>query len=116
MKPYLFNYSETIQIVPSQIEQCLKGGTIKTFSIENSDADDVLIDETMMTKSLENVDYDIYDASSTIVTNVVEHSDQDSYVAGTYMTRTLENSDHEGVTIFADSTIITKKLESTDAD
>lgn len=70
----------------------------------------------MLSENLENTDADVFLTGSTMVTNVLEHSDHDTLSFGTSETRVIENSDQDGIHMFFDTTMITKTLESTDAE
>lgn len=82
MKPYLFNYSDEVEMVAVNPNQQLCESTLQTFTIENNDNVNYQ-DGTMLTENLENTDTDFLLTGSTMVTNVIEHSDQDTLSLGT---------------------------------
>lgn len=124
MKPYILNYSNTIEIQKnelyfdeeSQINQPSNAdNTTQTFTIESSDEDFVILSNgTKITETIESSDEDyVYFSESTLVTNIVESSDADEfYLNSTMITRTVEDSDPDE--LCSSNLDVTKAIKNTE--
>lgn len=127
MKPYIMNYSETINLIPAalplasdttritetieQVDDELSlnyasstdatYSTSMTFTTEPADEDDINFAyscSTLVTKAMESIDEDEIVFSSTLVTRTTEPSDDEEIVSkSTLQTNTVENSDDDDI-------------------
>lgn len=117
MKPYILNYSETIDI-KNRSNNVTVDTTRITETIEDIDDEQIsALDVTMQTNTTEHSNTDELLAQSTVYTFTTEPSDEDDILfinqTSTVVTRTTEASD-EDISQF--STIETKTVESGDDD
>jgi urease accessory protein UreE len=105
MKPYILNYSETIEIKKT-ISRCALKTQINTK---------LNVDFTSGTRI---IDSDEIIASSTKETFTIEASDSDEFHVydSTYCTESIEPSDNDEIAFMSDTTLITKAIESSDND
>mgnify|MGYP003388815614 CR=1 FL=1 len=100
MKPYILNYSETIEI-KSNIPISGTDMTSMTETVEQTDEDEItyaLHCSTIVTKTIEPSDNDEINEMSTIVTRTIEPSDNDDiHQMSTFQTNTLESSDNDEI-------------------
>ena len=78
MKPYIFNYSQRIDL--NKTAPPIDMSTVITENIEPADIDDILSCSTLITKSLENSDIDnclLASPDTTIMTFTIEKNDED---------------------------------------
>lgn len=66
MKPYLFNYSEEIEMTDVLLNQSSSDSTLLTFTIENNDNNE-FFDGTMLSENLEHTDSDLFSLSSALM-------------------------------------------------
>ena len=106
MKPYIFNYSDSVNMsvaespVHPRAGHCARGTS--------------MLDSTVLTATVEPVDPD-GPTVSTIITRSIEPSDADDFLAAsTYVTESTEPADPD--MIWLDSTAFTKSLEPVDED
>lgn len=106
MKPYIFNYSDSIRISRPQSAVCQGEGHVEHGAS--------ILDSTVLTATVEPGDPDSISAS-TVVTRSVEPSDADELLAAsTYVTESTEPADPDMIRL--DSTFFTKSLEPVDED
>lgn len=118
--------TRTIEQTDNDIMLSKKKGTIKTFSVENSDSDDAFIlkctDKFIDgTETVENTDvYSFYCDKGTRLTKSIEDSDSDiNYLAKkTKLTETIEASDSDESIFIANNkkTLLTDSVEQSDPD
>ena len=118
--------TRTIEQTDNDIMLSKKKGTIKTFSVENSDSDDAFIlkctDKFIDgTETVENTDvYSFYCDKGTRLTKYIEDSDSDiNYSAKkTKLTETIEASDSDESIFIANNkkTLLTDSVEQSDPD
>lgn len=118
--------TRTIEQTDNDIMLSKKKGTIKTFSVENSDSDDAFILKCTDklkdgTETIENSDiYSFYCDEGTRLTKSIEDSDSDiNYSAKkTKLTETIEASDSDESIFIANNkkTLLTDSVEQSDPD
>lgn len=118
--------TRTIEQTDNDIMLSKKKGTIKTFSVENSDSDDAFILKCTDklkdgTETIENSDiYSFYCDEGTRRTKSIEDSDSDiNYSAKkTKLTETIEASDSDESIFIANNkkTLLTDSVEQSDPD
>lgn len=118
--------TRTIEQTDNDIMLSKKKGTIKTFSVENSDSDDALILKCTDklkdgTETIENSDiYSFYCDEGTRLTKSIEDSDSDiNYSAKkTKLTETIETSDSDEPVFTSNNkkTLLTDSVEQSDPD
>ena len=118
--------TRTIEQTDNDIMLSKKKGTIKTFSVENSDSDDAFILKCTDklkdgTETIENSDiYSFYCDEGTRLTKSIEDSDSDiNYSAKkTKLTETLEASESDESIFSANNkkTLLTDSVEQSDPD
>lgn len=118
--------TRTIEQTDNDIMLSKKKGTIKTFSVENSDSDDAFILKCTDkfkdgTETVENTDiYSFYCDKGTRLTKSIEDSDSDiNYSAKkTKLTETIEASDSDESIFIANNkkTLLTDTIEQSDPD
>ena len=118
--------TRTIEQTDNDIMLSKKKGTIKTFSVENSDSDEAFILKCTDnfkdgTETVENTDvYSFYCDKGTRLTKSIEDSDSDiNYSAKkTKLTETLEASDSDESIFIANNkkTLLTDSVEQSDPD
>lgn len=132
MKPYIFNYSESIKIKESysaydnlsQINFPQEGNKSSAYIGSRSSG-------TRITETIESTDEDhMFSLDSTLITNVIENTDHDEFFrSSTMITRCIENDDPDELCLIdldanvikienslsdKDTTIVTKSLEPSD--
>lgn len=118
--------TRTIEQTDNDIMLSKKKGTIKTFSVENSDSDEAFILKCTDklkdgTETIENTDiYSFYCDKGTRLTKSIEDSDPDNIVTikRTRLTETIENSDSDEINFIANNkkTLLTDTIEQSDPD
>lgn len=118
--------TRTIEQTDNDIMLSKKKGTIKTFSVENSDSDDAFILKCTDklkdgTETIENSDiYSFYCDEGTRLTKSIEDSDSDiNYSAKkTKLTETIETSDSDEPVFTSNNkkTLLTDSVEQSDPD
>ena len=118
--------TRTIEQTDNDIMLSKKKGTIKTFSVENSDSDDAFILKCTDklkdgTETIENSDiYSFYCDEGTRLTKSIEDSDSDiNYSAKkTKLTETIEASDSDESIFIANNkkTLLSDSVEQSDPD
>lgn len=106
MKPYIFNYSDSVQMKTA--------GPRDLPGVEHRARGVPALDSTVVTFTVEPIDPD-GSAVSTIVTRSVEPADADEFLsASTYVTESTEPADPDMIEL--DSTVVTKSIEPGDED
>lgn len=115
--------TRTIEQTDNDIMLSKKKGTIKTFSVENSDSDEAFVlkyndklkDEIETIKTV-----DIYFDKGTILTKSIEVSDSDNIITlkRTKLTENIENSDSDEINFIVNNkrTLLTSNIEQSDPD
>ena len=115
--------TRTVEQTDNDIMLSKKKGTIKTFSVENSDSDEAFVlkyndklkDEIETIKTV-----DIYFDKGTILTKSIEVSDSDNIIIlkKTKLTENIENSDSDEINFIVNNkrTLLTSNIEQSDPD